>query len=679
MLENDNRPMSNSLINSKSPYLLQHADNPVNWRPWNKDIFAEAKRDNKMLFISIGYAACHWCHVMERESFMNEEIAEILNDYFIPVKVDREERPDIDQIYMNAVQLINRQGGWPLSCFALPDGSPFFGGTYFPPGEFQGILQSLAATWLKERQRILDAAKQVNEGLVKTDIVQSNNKKDIPSEDFLHEYVNSWSFQFDSYWGGNAGAPKFPLPASLDFLLSYGVSFNNKEVLDHVKLTVQKITGGGIFDHVGGGFARYTTDKKWHVPHFEKMLYDNGQLLTLLSNAYRYEQDQDIANAIYKTIDFLKTEMLDTNHGFYSSLDADSEHEEGKYYVWTKTEIEHALGSNAELFCDYFNVTKAGNWENGKNILIKSKTPESVFHQHNKKKKQGEKIIRHSLEKLYEIRSKRKKPATDNKQLVSWNAMTIEGLVNAFQTFQEDEWLNMAKNTGYFLKKHALNNNRLSRNCRKDQHAIPGFLEDYAFTIRAMISLFMTTAEKHWLQTAHNLLKYTIEHFKAPDSALFFQTKAKDAPLGMRKMEIMDNVIPSPNSVMAENLLKMAALDDNMDYKEQASQMIQDIKPKIQHNGPFFAHWMKVYMHLIHPPYEIAVSGPEAENKIRELQKHFLPCAVQVWSNQPSDLPLLQNRYSKESTRIFICRNYTCDEPLEDINKVIDKLKIDVD
>ncbi|MCF8219616.1 MAG: thioredoxin domain-containing protein [Bacteroidales bacterium] len=228
--------MSNSLINSKSPYLLQHADNPVNWRSWSEDIFQEAKRDNKMLFISIGYAACHWCHVMERESFMNEEIADILNDYFIPVKVDREERPDVDQIYMNAVQLINRQGGWPLSCFALPDGTPFFGGTYFPPGEFQGILQSLAATWLKEKQRILDAAKQVNEGLVKTDIILSNNKKDTPTEDFLHEYVNSWTFQFDSYWGGNTGAPKFPLPASLDFLLSYGVNFNNKEVLDHVKL-----------------------------------------------------------------------------------------------------------------------------------------------------------------------------------------------------------------------------------------------------------------------------------------------------------------------------------------------------------------------------------------------------------------------------------------------------------
>lgn len=670
--------MSNSLINSKSPYLLQHADNPVNWRSWSEDIFHEAKRDNKMLFISIGYAACHWCHVMERESFMNEEIAEILNDYFIPVKVDREERPDVDQIYMNAVQLINRQGGWPLSCFALPDGTPFFGGTYFPPDEFQGILQSLAATWLKEKQRILDAAKQVNEGLVKTDIIQSSTKKDTPSEDFLHEYVNSWTFQFDSYWGGNTGAPKFPLPASLDFLLSYGVTFNNKEVLDHVKLTIQKITEGGIFDHVGGGFARYATDKKWHVPHFEKMLYDNGQLLTLLSNVYRHEQNQEIAHSVYKTIDFLKTEMQDANHGFYSSLDADSEHEEGKYYVWTKKEIEDALGSGAELFCDYFNVTEAGNWENGKNILIKTKTPGKVFQKHNTEPKQGVETIRDSQEKLKTIRSKREKPALDNKQLASWNALTIEGLVNAFQTFQEEEWLEMAKKAGNFLKTHALDENRLYRNCRKDQYAIPGFLEDYAFTIRAMTGLFMTTAEEHWLQTARDLLRYAIDNFKDTDSAMFFQTEAKDAPIGMRKMEIMDNVIPSANSVMAENLLKIAVIDENSNYREQASQMIQDIKPKLQHNGPFFAHWMRVYMQLVHPPYEIAVSGPEAETKIRELQKYYLPDIVQAWSNQPSDLPLLKNRYSEEKTRIFVCRNYTCDEPCEKVSEALDKLNITV-
>ncbi|MCF8328661.1 MAG: hypothetical protein K9I29_10245 [Bacteroidales bacterium] len=406
------------------------------------------------------------------------------------------------------------------------------------------------------------------------------------------------------------------------------------------------------------------------------MLYDNGQMLTLLSNAYRHEQNPEIGRSIYKTIDFLKTEMADANHGFYSSLDADSEHEEGKYYVWTKKEIEDALGPGAELFCDYFNVTQAGNWENGKNILIKTKTPGKVFQKHNTEPKPGEETIKHSLEKLKAIRSKREKPALDNKQLASWNALTIEGLVNAFRTFQEEEWLEMAKNAGHFLKTHALNENSLYRNCRKDQYAIPGFLEDYAFTIRAMTGLFMTTAEEHWLQTARDLLSYAIDNFKDTDSAMFFQTEAKDAPIGMRKMEVMDNVIPSANSVMAENLLKIAILDENSDYREQASQMIQDIKPKLQHNGPFFAHWMRVYMQLVNPPYEIAVSGPEAETKIRELQKHYLPDTVQAWSNRPSDLPLLRNRYSKEKTRIFVCRNYTCDEPCEEISEALDKLNI---
>ena len=669
--------MSNSLINSNSPYLLQHADNPVNWHSWSEDIFREAKRENKMLFISIGYAACHWCHVMERESFKNDEIAEIINKYFIPVKVDREERPDVDQIYMNAVQLINGHGGWPLTCFALPDGTPFFGGTYFPPGEFQGILQSLAATWMKETQRILDAAYQVNEGLVKTDIIHSNNEnKNYPAEDFLHEFVNSWTFQFDTYWGGNTGAPKFPLPASLDFLLSYGVTFANKEVLDHVSLTIQGIIQGGIFDHIGGGLARYATDKQWHVPHFEKMLYDNGQLLTLLSNVYRYEQNPEIARTIYKTVDFLKTEMQAPNHGFYSSLDADSEHVEGKYYVWTKKEIEDGLGSDAKLFCDYFNISEGGNWENGKNILFKSKAPETIFNEHNLYSKQGEEIIQNSLEKLKRIRSNRVKPALDNKQLTSWNAMTIEGLLNAFQTFQEKEWLETARDAGNFLITHSLEGDGLYRNCRKDYHAIPGFLDDYAFTIRTILKLYMTTAEKHWLQTARKLLNYALTNFKDPDSALFFQTQAKDAPIGMRKMEFMDNVIPSANSVMAENLLKMAVLDENREYQEQVIQMIQDIKPKIQHYGPFFAHWMQVYMHLVQPPYEIAVNGPDAESKIRDLQKYFLPGVVQAWSNQPSDLPLLRDRYREDKTRIFVCRNYTCDEPSENISEVLNKLNI---
>ncbi|MGM0647589.1 MAG: thioredoxin domain-containing protein [Bacteroidota bacterium] len=672
--------MSNKLANSTSPYLLQHANNPVHWQPWSDDIFKTAQKENKMLFISIGYAACHWCHVMERESFTNTEIANLINKYFIPVKIDREERPDVDQIYMNAVQIINGQGGWPLSCFALPDGSPFFGGTYFPPTEFQGVLQSLAATWMKESYRILNAANQVKEGLVKTDIIKQDTKNhEKPDEAFLHEFVSSWEFQFDTYWGGNSGAPKFPLPSSLSFLLNYGVRFTAKNITDHLQLTTTRMMQGGIYDHIGGGFARYATDKKWRTPHFEKMLYDNAQMLSLLSDLYKHKPSSELKNAIFKTVAFLKHEMLADNHGFYASLDADSEGEEGKYYVWSWQEINDALRQDADLFADYYNITKQGNQGKGKNVLFTETPLAAVCSRHGIPLSKAEERIRHSLKTLSKIRETRTKPALDTKQLVSWNALTIEGLLNAFQAVGEQQWLNMATNAGNFLLKQAMKDGELMRNARNDKHAIPGLIDDYAFTIRAMIKLFETTAEEKWLETARLLLSYTLENFKDPDSAMFFQTKQQNAPLGIRKMEIMDNVMPSANSVMAQNLFLFSIITAKNQYREQALQMLQNMKPKIQHHGPFYSNWMQLWLWFVKAPYELVVSGPKAASKTRQLQQHYLPAILQVWSDHESDLPVFKYRYSPNETRIFICQNNTCQKPLTIVEDALESMEINAD
>ncbi|MCF8331100.1 MAG: thioredoxin domain-containing protein [Bacteroidales bacterium] len=673
--------MANELAHSKSPYLLQHANNPVNWKPWSDDIFELAKRENKMIFISIGYAACHWCHVMEKESFTNNDIAGLINKHFIPVKIDREERPDVDQIYMNAVQIMTGQGGWPLSCFALPDGTPFFGGTYFPPKEFEGILQSLVATWLKESHRILEAARQVKEGLVKTDIIKGdviNNNK--PDDAYLHEFINSWEFQFDSYWGGNSGSPKFPLPASLSFLLNYGMRYKASNITEHVRLTLERMIQGGIHDHIGGGFARYATDKKWRVPHFEKMLYDNGQILNLLADFYKFEPSEIIEEAITNTAGFLKQNMLAENHGFYSSWDADSEGEEGKFYVWTIDEIRNHLGQNADLFIEYYNIQKAGNWENGKNILYTETPLAAVCKNHNINPTEGKKIIKDALQTLKQVRSNRVKPALDNKQLASWNAMAIEGLLNSFQALNKNEWLTIAQNAGDFLIKHAISENgSIIRNCRKDEHAIPGLLEEYAFTIRTMVKLFETTADDKWLKTTKKLLSYTRKNFKDPDSAMFFQAEKQNTPLGMRKMEIMDNVIPSANSVMAQNLYLFSVLDETPDYQEQSLQMLRNMKSKIQHKGPFFSNWMQLWLWFVNPPFEIVVSGTQARLKAEKLQQYYLPALLLVWKNHESDLPVFKNRYAPDETRIFICRNNICQKPLTIVGDVLESMGISPD
>src|SRR5690554_719969 len=448
---------TNDLINSSSPYLLQHAHNPVNWVEWSEEAFTKAKDEGKLVLISVGYSACHWCHVMEHESFEDEAVAELMNKHLICIKVDREERPDVDQIYMNAVQLMTQQGGWPLNCFALPDGRPIFGGTYFPKEKWMETIQKLWRTYQEDLPRVEEYAKQLTEGVINSELVEAVTPKEEFEESILTEMVQKWKQIFDFEEGGNDRAPKFPLPNNYEFLLHYGVQEKDNTVINHVHTTLRKMALGGIYDQLGGGFSRYSVDKLWKVPHFEKMLYDNGQLLSLFAKAYQHSNEELYKNVIQQTIDWLFAEMRHKDNGFYSALDADSEGVEGKYYTWTKEELAEICGDDFDWVSEYYNINPTGYWEDGQYILLRSHTLKEWCKLKNIDPNQFKNQLDEVHQKLHAVRNKRIRPGLDDKQLTAWNAMTIKGLVDAGLALQNKSYIQAAKATANWIVKHQLN------------------------------------------------------------------------------------------------------------------------------------------------------------------------------------------------------------------------------
>ncbi|HFB61375.1 MAG TPA: thioredoxin domain-containing protein, partial [Bacteroidetes bacterium] len=426
---------TNHLIHETSPYLLQHAHNPVDWYPWGKEAFEKARRENKLVLVSIGYAACHWCHVMEKESFENEDVAGFMNDHFVCIKVDREQRPDVDHQYMDAVQLLTGRGGWPLNCFALPDGRPVWGGTYFPPKQWMSVLDHLNRLWQNEPQKLKEQAGQLARGIRQNNLLRLSATGRPFKKSDLDKALTSWRRHFDLTWGGSSGAPKFPMPSNYRFLLNQYYHNGDKSLLHYVELSLEKMAQGGIDDHLGGGFARYSTDSRWEVPHFEKMLYDNAQLLSLYAEAYRLTRKPLYKQVVYQTAGFLQRELLSPDGGFYASLDADSEGGEGNFYVWTKKETDSLLGEEAPLFNAAYSVTAAGNWETGKNVLFVQKDLKTLAGNFHLTPQEAEKRLASCRRKLFEARSRRTRPATDTKVLTSWNALTITGLLSAYGAF----------------------------------------------------------------------------------------------------------------------------------------------------------------------------------------------------------------------------------------------------
>ena len=668
---------TNELINETSPYLLQHAHNPVHWKPWNDKTLAEAKAQNKLIIISIGYAACHWCHVMEHESFEDTLVAKVMNDNFISIKVDREERPDVDQVYMNAVQLMTGSGGWPLNTVALPDGRPIWGGTYFKKEQWIKVLNQISDVYKENPEKLFAYADKLEEGIKSLDVVSLNTENVEFTLDFVENAVKTWSKNFDNIKGGINRAPKFMMPNNLHFLLRQAYQNNNSTLQDYVNLTLTKIAYGGVFDHVGGGFSRYSVDTKWHVPHFEKMLYDNAQLVSLYSDAYLITKNNLYKDVVYETLKFVERELTHPEGTFYSSLDADSttpegKLEEGAYYVWTKEELKTLLGTDFSLFSDYYNINNYGFWEHNNYVLIRKDSDKDIAKKHNISTNELSRKIKQWKNVLLTEREKRNRPRLDDKTLTSWNALMLKGYVDAYRVFNEQHFLDIAlKNANFILNKQLSPNGNLLHSYKNGKSTINGYLEDYATTIDAFIVLYENTLDEKWLQTAKNLTNYTFDHFFDDKNKMFYFTSNEDPSLVTRNVEYRDNVIPSSNSIMAKNLFKLSHYYDNEAYYNTASTLLHNVKPEMVSYPSGFSNWLDLMLNYTNNYYEVAIVGNNAFNKIKELNQYYIPNKLIVGSTSDNNLPLLQNRYVEDETYIYVCVNKACKLPVKEVEKAL--------
>lgn len=669
----------NELEKASSPYLLQHADNPVDWKEWSSDVLEKAEKQNKLLLISIGYAACHWCHVMERECFQDEEVARVMNQYFICIKVDREERPDIDKIYMDAAQMINKQAGWPLNAFALPDGRPFFAGTYFPKDNWLEILEKIAEVHGQSPDKLTETASQVQQGLNSINIGRfKTDQEKGPQFDFsrYRDIGENWSNYVDFRLGGFKRAPKFPFPAFWSFLLQYQQLADDKDALQATLNTLDQMIEGGIYDHLGGGFARYAVDEHWKVPHFEKMLYDNAQLISLMAQAYKITKNKKYKEAVHQTVDFLDSELKAKDQGYYSSLNADSEGEEGKFYVWTRPEIRNTLNNEEfRVFQDHYQISENGNWESGKNILHIHKKTDQVAKDADKSEEEVNELLRSARSKLKKKRDERIRPSCDDKQLTAWNALLIGGFTDAFQALGDGNYRKKAKDLTDLLLKNLIDEEGLIyRNFKNGKAAIPGFLDDHAFLINALINVYQISFDINYLHKAKQITEITIEQFLDEEMQLFaYRSKTSDKLIAT-SYEVDDNVIPSSNAVMAENLIDLAAYFDRKDFHELASNMLEKMREELNGFSPNISKWMEVMGKISRSPIDIAITGDKAREKADELQKNYLPLARYSGGNK-EDLVLLQGKLKKDQNLIYVCVDRTCQTPTDSVTKALEQIE----
>ena len=677
--KNDSKK-GNDLIHETSPYLLQHAYNPVNWKAWNENTLKLAKAQNKLIVVSIGYSSCHWCHVMEEESFENDSIAKIMNDNFINIKVDREERPDVDKVYMNAVQLMTGKGGWPLNCITLPDGRPIFGGTYFTKSQWSKILEDVSKLYKENPQKVEEYAQRVTEGVQTSELITLNKEEAVFKNEEIITAITQSKEQLDTINGGFKGAPKFPMPNTLDYLLRYQHHFNNPELFNYIEKSLTKMAFGGIYDQIGGGFSRYSVDDRWHVPHFEKMLYDNAQLVSIYSKAYLQKKNELYENIVKETLAFIDAELNANNGAFYSSLDADSkdennELEEGVFYSWTKQELKTLL-KDYELFANYYNVNTSGFWEKDLYVLIRNQSDTEFAKKNKLTKKELKDKIRSWKSILKTARDKRSKPNLDDKILTSWNALMLQGYVDAYKAFDDEIYLKKALKIGEFLLNYQLRKDGgLNRNFKNGKSTINGYAEDYATVIQAFISLHEISLDEKWLVLSKKIMDYTITHFYDPKSGMFFYTSNEDSNLIARKTEINDGVISSSNSIIGNSLFKLGHYFYDKKMTKLSEQMLNNLKKEIIKTPFGYSNWFHLMTNFTQPYYEVAVVGEKANTVAKELFKNYLPNILISASNKESELPLLDYKYLDGKTLIYVCVNGTCKLPLEDISEAINSIK----
>ncbi|MFN6038528.1 MAG: thioredoxin domain-containing protein [Bacteroidota bacterium] len=669
----NNQKHTNPLIHEKSPYLLQHAHNPVNWLPWNDFALEKAATEDKLIIVSIGYSACHWCHVMENESFEDEQVAQIMNDNFICIKVDREERPDIDQVYMSAVQIMTGHGGWPLNCITLPNGKPLYGGTYFPKAQWSNVLLNLVDIWKNNKAKALEYAEELTQGLKHVERLELNESDKNFSLDLLHSAVNKWKTTFDLEEGGPNRAPKFPMPNNWLFLLRYYRLTDNTNLENFVHLTLQKLSDGGIYDHVGGGFARYSTDIYWKVPHFEKMLYDNAQLISLYAEAFRATKNERHKHVAIETIQFVERELMCDEGGFYSALDADSEGEEGKFYVWEMEELQSIISeSEFSLFAEVFSLDDHGYWEDEKYILLHSKTLSEIAMKFNVSLENLQTKISSWKSELLKIRNKRTRPGLDDKILASWNALMIKAYCDAFTGFGDKTHKeNAITSLKTFISSFENPSGGLFHSRKKGQSYINGFLEDYAFAIDAALSVFLIDARQEWLDFALSMTNYSLDKFFDDHSGMFYFTSSDDKALVVRKAELSDNVIPASNSMMARNLFALFRITGNTYYRKCAERMLNNILHELAAYISSYSNWGILFLEMATEPSEIIVTGPEAVKNYFKIMQCYKPGTLVGFSTEPIEVGIFKGKFEGTKNQFHICINQACKMPEENIDAVL--------
>lgn len=663
---------TNDLIRETSPYLLQHAHNPVNWRAWSPEIFEEAERENKLVLVSIGYSSCHWCHVMERETFEDEEVAELMNTNFISVKVDREELPDVDQIYQTASILLGQNGGWPLNAITLPNGKPLYLGTYLPKKQWNQVLSKINQMYIEDPEKANSYADGLSRGIQETNLLEISSDYEKLTKEALQTSIENSKSNWDLELGGNKGVEKFMSFNAIDFLLDYAVLAKDEEALKHAKNTLDKIANGGIYDHIGGGFYRYSTDSKWKVPHFEKMLYDNATAIEVYSKAYRIFKEPSYKRIVYETVSFLDREMKNAEGGYYATLDSESEGEEGKFYIWKTDELQSVLGKDFELFSAYFNVTENEAWEEDSYILHKKGTETQFLTEHKLSQSDLKELTASWKQKLLDARTKRIRPNTDDKILTSWNSLLIKGFTEAYATFDEALFLENAVSTFDFIKSKSYSNKQLIHSYKKESKRNEGFLEDYTFLADASLRLYSTTLAVKYLNFSKELTEIVQRDFADKATGMYtFNTNKK---LISKIIKTDDGAIPSGNAVMAHNLLQLGHIFYNTAYVDKAKTMMTTLLPRVNEFPDGYAHWNHLLSKLTYPYYEIAVVGKDADKRIKELQSKHLPNALIIGSTIDSEDPLFKDRYFEDGTYIYVCQNSTCKLPVETVEAALAQL-----
>ena len=669
--------MANRLTRETSPYLLQHKDNPVDWYPWGEEALEKARAEDKPVLLSVGYSACHWCHVMERESFEDEATAALMNEHFVNIKVDREERPDVDSIYMSAVQAMTRHGGWPMTVFMTPDGAPFYGGTYFPPvpsrgmPSFQQVLLSLADAYTNRREEVLKSAENVREFL-RESTTASIPKSEV-SEGLLTHAANALAGQIDNRFGGFDGAPKFPQAMNLEVLLRHHKRTGDRAALSGVELTCRQMANGGIYDQLGGGFARYSVDEYWLVPHFEKMLYDNALLARLYLEAYEATGDGFYKRIAEETLGYVMRDMSDPEGGFYSAEDADSEGEEGKFYVWTPEEIERVLEpEDAKLAERFWDVTERGNFE-GKNILNVPRPPEAVAAEFDISAEELWRRIEAIRERLFAEREKRIRPGRDEKVLAAWNGLMLRAFALAASVTDREEYRRVAEKNASFLLEKLVADGRLRRSYKDGQARFNGYLEDYACVADGLLALYEATFERRWLREAASLADAILELFWEEAEGAFYDTAVDHEELVTRPRDLYDNATPSGNSVAVDVLLKLSVLLDREDYQERAETVLENLSGGIAQIPGAFGRLLSALDFYLSTPYEVAIIGdreaPGTKALLETVYSSYLPNKVVAGRSEGDEeamrlVPLLADRSMRggEATA-YVCVNYACQSP----------------